>query len=236
MKISRLVMMGLVVFSSGLLAQSKETQLPHVSVVGTASEKVTPDVMDWQLRVESKGADLKAVAEEHTKTSAVVLAILKSFKIAPEKTQTTGMSFGEEWRYRSGTKVKEGYKASTNISFQLSDFSLYNGLWAQLSGVKNVSVNRVSYNYSKRKELQSKMRVKALLDAKSRAVELAETLGSRVGEPLVITESRHNPVTYRSGNMLMADQSRVGAGQSPVASGQIEIRKEVSVTFRLLTP
>ena len=235
MNVNKLSMMGLVLFLSSFGIRAAENQLPHVSVTGIATEKVAPDVMNWQLKVESKGADLKSVAVAHTKTAARVLEILKTFKIETDKTQTTGMSFGEEWRYRSGSRVKEGYKASTNISFQLKDFSIYNGLWTRLSTVKNVSVSGVSYDYSKRKALQSKMRVKALLNAKSRAVELAETLGSKVGEPLVIEEGRQNQVAYRSSNRLMASDSVGGSGQSSVASGQIEIKMEVSVKFRLLT-
>lgn len=236
MKVVKLVMMGLVIFSRGLVVQATELQWPHVSVTGIATEKVAPDVMNWQLKVESKGADLKSVAADHTKTSAEVLQILKSFKVTADKTQTTGMSFGEEWRYRSGSRVKEGYRASTNISFQLKDFSMYNGLWTRLSTVKNVSVSGVTYDYSKRKVLQSKMRVKALLNAKSRAIELAETLGSNVGEPLVIEEGRQNEVAYRSSNRMLASDSPGGSGQSSVASGQIEIKMKVSVSFRLLTP
>ncbi|MCK5834114.1 MAG: SIMPL domain-containing protein [Lentisphaeria bacterium] len=236
MKVSKLVLMASVVLLGSLTIQAEKNQLPNVSVTGVATEKVAPDVMNWQLRIESKGADVTLVAADHTKTAAVVLGILKSFKVSSDKTQTTGMSFGEEWRYRSGSRVKEGYKASTNISFQLKDFSSYSGLWTKLSTVKNVSVSNVSYDYSKRKALRSKMRVKALLNAKARAVELAETLGSKVGEPLLIEEGRPSPVAYRSSNRMMASDSPVESGQSSVAAGQIEVKMEVSVSFRLLTP
>ena len=46
---------GLLAFASA--AHAAETELPHITVQGTAMIKVVPDLMEWSLTVRNQGAE-----------------------------------------------------------------------------------------------------------------------------------------------------------------------------------
>jgi uncharacterized protein YggE len=190
--------------------------------------------MNWQIMVENKGPKLQVVTSQHTKQVTLVLEVLGTFNLDSEKIQTTGMNFGEEWRYRSGTRVKEGYRASTHISFSMKDFKSYQALWSKLAELNDVSVQSVSYDYSLREEAQSQLRVEALLNAKTKANQLVKALGSKVGEPLHIEEGAQNRPIFRTSSFKARDA--VSSAGPSISRGQIELRTEVAATFLLINP
>ena len=84
------------------------TYVRQVTVSGTATTEVTPDLMVWHLAVKNKNAQLPAVAEEHSKAVAQVLDFLTRTGIKQEVVQTAQMEFGENWEYRNNSRVMDG--------------------------------------------------------------------------------------------------------------------------------
>ncbi len=214
------------------IATSEEFGFPHILVNGTATTRVTPDLMNWTLKVENKGIELQKVATTHTEIVAQVLTIIKNHNISSKDTKTTSMTFGEDWAYRNGSRVKDGYKASTNISFKLEDFKKYKPLWLKLATIKDLSVTGVNYDYSKRIEVQNKTREAALLEARQKALNLTKVIGSTIAEPLMIKEG-HTP-THQQNRMLSFSEVSQASGDA-VSPGQIEIKMTITVAFRLIT-
>ena len=218
------------------LSYAEDIEPPHITVFGTATKKVTPDTMIWSLSVKNKGRNLQEVAELHSKHVESVLIFLKKMKIPTEELQTARMEFGENWVSKTFTSVKEGYFASTDIFFKIHDFEKYNSLWIGLSQFEFVTVNNVSYDHSKRIDFQNETRKKALLIAKEKAVALAETLGSQIGEPLLIEDDGSNDYisirTYSNSISRSEYDSYKGDG---IAPGMIPIRMRIKVAFRLIT-
>ena len=207
-----------------------DIKLPHIIVHGTAIKKVIPDTLNWSLSVKNIDGELQNVAKQHTAIIEKVLTFLKDNKIPSEEIQTTRMSFGENWTYKNRSRVKEGYFASTSISFKINDFKMYNSLWLGLSKFKNLSIRNVSYDHSKMIDLQNKTRQKALLVAKEKAERLAKTIGSQIGEPLLIEE---NPSNRRS--FYLAERSMNTKSKDSIAPGKISIQMSIKVAFRLIT-
>lgn len=238
-------MKKLIIFASIVLlccglSYAEEIELPHITVFGTAVKKVTPDSMSWHLTVKNNGLNLQEVAELHTKNVEAVLTLLKKLKVETKETQTSRMEFGENMVYRDRSQVKEGYFASTQISFKITDFQKYKPLWMGLSQIENVTVGGVNYAHSNIIDFQNETRKQALLVAKEKAVALAETLGSKIGEPLLIEEDASSQ-GYRASpnywNTVSIDGvalpgSDKGEG---IAPGTIPIRMKMKLVFRLIT-
>jgi uncharacterized protein YggE len=223
------------------VARSAEIQLPHVTVYGTATIQVVPDQMLWSLTIRNQGSKLPSVAEQHTTVVGQVRAFLKQAGIKEADVQMSNMDFGENWEYRSGSQVMEGYYASTLVTFRTSDLEKYKALWIGLAEIPGVSVKGVSYDHSKRIDFQNETRRNALLKAKEKALDLAKTLGSEIGEPLLIEEdlsaSEGWAATNLNSNTLVntyANQD-AGAAKTDVSPGRIPIRTRVKVAFRLIT-
>jgi len=228
--------------SIALAADLAEAGSPHITVTGTVITEVVPDRIVWSLALKNTGLELAKVAAKHAALSADLLKALKELGIEDKEVQTSQMGFGENMVYRNNENVKEGYFASTLISFKLAELIKYKEVWLTLSAMDHVSVNNVAYDHSKRIELQKETRKKALLAAKEKAGVMAETLEAKIGEVLAISEdSETNGVWNNRANLLNGNNSiqaiavaADGENGSSIAPGTIPIRMRVLVTFRLL--
>ena len=146
------------------------------------------------------------------------------------------MRFDENWKNRNNERVKVGYFASTDISFTTTDFNLYQKIWFGLAAIDGVSIQNTQYAHSDRIRYQNKSREKAVLAAREKAVNLAKTLGSKIGNPLLIEEvSVHSygwNMGFNNSNMAMDDMGAV-ASSEVLALGQISISTKVKTVFKL---
>ena len=207
---------------------------PTITVTGTAFTEVVPDQMIWQLRVQNKGPELEGVAAAHHELVGSVLALLKQEGIEEKKTRTSRMTFGENRVYRQGTQYKEGYIASTSVTFTSTDLDAYTRMWMLLAGFEGVEVNSVSYDLEDRITVQDETRREALRAAQRKAADLAAVLGATLGGPLHIMEqgSRVRPLpSYSNKAMRMDAEAPPAPAQAP---GQIVIRMGVEAVFRLV--
>ena len=225
----------IILFSFANSGWSQEIGQPHISVYGDAKKEVVPDVMLWSLSVESRGADLKNVSLEHTKTVKDVLKIVGQQGIEKKQIQTSGMTFGENYVYRDNSRVKEGYIATTSVTFKMKNFDRYEALWLSLSKLDSVSVNSVSYDYSKRIEAQNATRINALLAAKEKAAALASAVGLELGEVITISEDMDaNPFASNRVEKTML-MSRMDESGSSIEPGTIIISMKVLLVVGLIS-
>lgn len=221
------------------VAGADDIQLPHITVYGTAKSEVNPDEMGWYLHVQNKGAEAREVAEQHAGTVAEVLEFLRQANVNQDSLTTTRMQLGVNREYRNQTWVDEGFVASTDVSFKSTDFSQYKPLWIGLSGIGGVSIKNVRYGHSRRVDLQNETRQKALAAAKDKAIAMATTLGSQIGEPLLVEEDLSVSEAYwRESfvNYFAAPRDSEAGNEEFIALGKVPIQIRVKVAFRLISP
>ena len=228
-----LVIAAVLFTSMGELAEAENP--PSISVTGTAVTFVTPDQMDWQLQIVDVQEKLPGLAEAHSAIVAAAVKYLKEARVKEESIQTSAMNFGINREHENGSYIRRGFIATTKITFRLDDLNRYKELWIGLAQLTGVSIENVGYQYSKRIDVQNDTRVKALEAAQSKAGAMAKVLGSRIGEPLYVSEY---PVTDWSRNIIGNNVRETAADQDgqgdALAPGQIPIRIAVSVTFKLV--
>lgn len=218
-------------------AQAADLSQPHITVYGEAEESVAPDRIVWYLNVNNRGTVLKDVADRHSRIIGEVLDFLKQAEIDPDTIQTSRMQFGENWAYRNGTRVKEGYYAATDITFKLSDMDQYADVWMTLSEHDELNVTNVTFEISDEEIYFQGLRRKALLAAREKAGEMADTLGTDIGEPLVIEEEIPSSARpYAASYQLKRTEADALGGAQAVAPGKITLQKRVTVIFRLINP
>ncbi|MGJ8638786.1 MAG: SIMPL domain-containing protein [Opitutaceae bacterium] len=215
---------------------ASEIEVPHVSVHGTAQIEVIPDLMKWKLTVETKGTDVQKLAEEHDRQVSVLLKFLKEEGIEEQKINTTRINFQENWEYKNKSRIKEGYIAATEIAFELTELDKYRTFWIGLSKVRGVRINSTHFDTTKRIDLQNESRLKALAEAKKKAISLTNALGSKIAEPLLIEEdlsvgqsSSRNAIT----NNLRQVASSSGTSNASLSLGTVSVSSRVLVKFRI---
>ncbi|MFC1840121.1 SIMPL domain-containing protein [Thermodesulfobacteriota bacterium] len=214
-------------------AYSDDFEIPHITVFGTAEEKVVPDKMLWNLQVMNKGQLLENVSKKHIDLVEKITRLLKSENIKDDL-QTTRMEFNENWVYKKSSRIKEGYFARTYITFSMTDFSKYKKIWLELAEIDGVSVMNISYDHTERISIQNKTRLQALSEAKQKAKVLAESIGSKIAEPLLIEEEQLSP-GIRTLNVSRFAEDGGSQGTSSVSPGMIPIRMRIKASFRLVT-
>ncbi|MBM9616949.1 SIMPL domain-containing protein [Desulfobulbus rhabdoformis] len=219
-------------------ALATDIELPHIVVYGTSVLEITPDEMFWTLNVTNKASSVETVAKQHSEIVKSVIIFLGKASIDIDDIQTSRMQFGENWGYKNNSRVREGYFASTQVSFTLTAFDKYKKLWSGLANIKNVSIENVSYDHSQRIEFHSKTRGKALLAAKEKAITMANALNASIAEPLLIEEDLSFDKIPMNQNILIVNEASSrdephSLGGS-FALGKIPIRARVKVAYRLI--
>ena len=217
-----------------VLVSSAADNPPHVTVYGTATTSVAIDQMDWKIRISNKEPGLEEVAKAHSSTVQSVLDFLMENDLPEHCIQTSGMEFGEHFvSSKLKGRVRDGYQASSSINFKVTDLSKYKDLWSGISRMKNVSLNGITYNNSKRIKHQNETRKKALLAAKEKAETLAITLDSEIGKPLFIEEERFGYSRNNFNNVYATNEQAVI--NDAFAPGQIPITVQIKASFLLVT-
>ena len=217
-----------------VLVTSAADNPPHVTVYGTATTSVAIDQMDWKIRISNKEPGLEEVAKAHSSTVQSVLDFLMENDLPEHCIQTSGMEFGEHFvSSKLKGRVRDGYQASSSIKFKVTDLSKYKDLWSGISRMKNVSLNGITYDNSKRIKHQNETRQKALLAAKEKAEALAITLDSEIGKPLFIEEERFGYSRNNFNNVYATNEQAVI--NDAFAPGQIPITVQIKASFSLVT-
>jgi len=216
-------------FTSALVNATEST--PQVSVTAAGEISIKPNILLWDCTVKTTAANLAQVTEQHSAIMQTALSYLSKSGVSEKDLQTTRMNFRENWSFKAGTRVKNGYIATSSINFKVTDFDKYNKLWTGLSKIDGLSVNNVNYNHSDRKELQKECLKKALIAAKEKASFIATTLDEKIGRVLKVVESGENG---HPRPMIHAMSARSGDQNQAIAPGEITITKKVSATFMLL--
>lgn len=223
------------VFALSLLAalfSFAETDLPHITVYGTAEEMVVPDELNWNLSVKTIGTSVEEVATNHLQDVSAVLSYLNGC-IPKDEIKTSRMQLNENWVYRDKNRLKEGYYAYTAISFKSKDFSKYTELWRQLAKFDNLSIGQVSFGVSNLLEIRNKVRLAAVKSAKEKAGTLAESLGVSLMEPLVVEEIPSDDADIRMQLKFAGGSDRLAREPASISPGEQSITSRVKLIFRI---
>lgn len=204
-----------------------QDQKNTVSVIGTGIVNIIPDKVVINSRVEHTGKSAIEVKKQNDKVVNDVIKYLKSQGIDSKHIQTEYIRLNKEFNYNTKDTF---YSANQAISIQLQDLKKYEDV---MSGLLNSGLNRIDgieFQTSKKEELQSEARTKAVLDAQMKAREYAEALGQSIGGAIKISEVQtdHYQPVYR-----VMEMKADSAEQQTIAPGEMEVRVKVNVDFLL---
>ena len=152
-------------------AQDLGQTIPTVSVNGSAQLKVTPNEIYIAIKLDETDTKGKVTLEEQRKE---MFAALKKCNIDIEKQlSVTDMS--------SSFFRKRGSLAASNYELKVASADEARKVFEELdkNGIANVNITRATC--SKMEEHRAEARKMAILNAQSRARELAEALGQTIG-------------------------------------------------------
>jgi uncharacterized protein YggE len=218
----------IMMISTTLMAQNKAEHT--VDVVGEGIVNIVPDEVSITVRVENTGKNPRELKQQNDKVVNNVLAFVKSMNIDDKDVSTEYIRLNKNYEYNTKTY---NYSANQAIAIKLRDLSKYETL---MNGLLESGINRIdgiSFSSSQIKSLESEARKKAVMNAKTKAVEYAAVLDQTVGKAVSISEYRAVNTPMPMYKTMAMDSEGGGSAQQTIAPGEMEVRVTVNVSFLL---
>ncbi len=211
------------------IGTAQENNVSLISVTGKGAVKVVPDKVLIKARIEHTGKSASEVKAQNDKVVNEIIKYLKSQNIPSKNFQTEYLTLNKEYNYN----LKETfYSANQAISIHLEDLSKYEKF---MEGLLESGLNRIDgiqFQSSKKEELESEARKRAVINAQEKAREFAKALDQEIGKAHMINEIENGNFPrpmYRGLEMESADSGQ----QETLAPGEMEITVKVNVSFIL---
>ncbi|PTX42583.1 hypothetical protein C8P64_3013 [Christiangramia gaetbulicola] len=217
-------------FAALPLVAQQNMEKPVVNVTGEGIVKVEPDEVLIKSRIEHEGESAAEVKKQNDAVVDKVISYLKSQGLEDKDIQTDYMNLNKRYDYNDKTY---SFVANQAISITLHDIKSYEKI---MKGLLENGLNRIDgiqFRSSELEKYEKEARKLAVLDAQSRANELAEPLGQEIGKALSISEMDYNsfqPV-YRMDAAV--EMSAAKGGEQSIAPGELEIKIKVNIGFEL---
>lgn len=211
------------------IGTAQESSLSLISVTGKGTMKVVPDNVLIKARIEHTGKSASEVKAQNDKVVNEIIKYMKSQNIPSKNFQTEYLTLNKDHNYNSKETF---YSANQAISIQLEDLSKYE---AFMKGLLESGLNRIDgiqFQSTKKEELESEARKKAVINAQEKAREFAQALNQEIGKAHTINEIENGNFPrpmYRTLEMESADSAQ----QETLAPGELEITVRVNVGFIL---
>lgn len=218
------------VLAAGLSAESLGTEASvsaaGITVVGTGSVRVAPDVAEWSFGVQTSGESAAAALADATEATERIVAALREAGVAADDLRTEQVSVyprtGED-----GLSVS-GYDASNTVRATIRDLDRAGSTLdaAVAAGANQVYGPTLTVSDA---EAQYGDAVDAAFDdAKARAEAIAAKAGVTLGAPVAIVESGGGGV------MPMYDRAAAeGAADMAIEPGTQDVGATLMVTFAI---
>jgi len=213
-----------------------EDTLPTINARGEGKVTVKPDEAEARFGVTVEGQTLKKAYALHTLSMNALIKAVKAMGISEDDIRSSSYSVSPIYpneRNSYGKKIDPiGYRVSHQVTVKIRDISKAGDVIDAAMETGATFFYGMSFDSSKRGELEREAKIKAAEDAKVRAAEVAGALGVKVGRVIKIDQSQVSlprPVMTEK-----AYNARGVTASSPdIEAGSLDIRAYCSVVFEI---
>ncbi len=214
----------------------------QVNVTGQGKVAYQPDTAEVTIGVQVDrvySAEL-AIKQLNEKMEKIITAV-KTVDISAENITTQNFSLNPQYDYRDGVQIPAGYSANQQVVVKLKDISTGNDkLTKVIAEATKAGANQIlgiNFSISNVEELKQQARLKAIVDAKSKAGSLAEAAGVRLGKVVGwwenIIQVPGVPGSYSYYGYGGSEKGGLGDASPTLPTGSQEIIIEVSVSYKV---
>lgn len=204
-----------------------------VTVIGSGSVRVTPDVVRLDLRVGHDAADVAEALTGATRSLTSVIEAVRAAGVAESDLRTLDVSVNQRWD-NNGTAV--GFTAQQQLGVVVRRLDATGEiLEAGAAAVGNaLLVDQVRLDVYARDDAEQRARTAAFANARSKAEQYAALAGAELSEVLGVSELGATPVGAQRQKGFAADMA-MAASAMPVQGGDLDVTAAVTVTWTLWT-
>jgi uncharacterized protein len=203
-----------------------------LSVTGTGSAFLTPDVVVVTLGIQTQGTAIGDTVARNNRTAEQIIQAVQNAGVAPEDVQTTYFSVSTQPKYDEfGNPTSEmTYWVDNTVTATLRDISQLGALLESALASGANSVQGVNYTVDDPAAALSQARADAMADARRQADQIAASAGVTLGEIVSVAEVNSAPREVFSGAGGGGAAPEQGI---PTAPGTLEYQVQLSVSYAL---
>lgn len=217
-----------------------------ITVSGKGEVFAIPDTGSFSFSVVEEGKTVKEAQDKASKKMNSILDAVKAMGVEEKDIKTVGYNSYPKYDYEQsrictagycppGKQVLNGYEVSQTISIKVRKTDQAGDVLTRVGGLGATNISGLSFVVDDEEKSQNEARNKAILDAKAKAEELADSLGVDLVRIVTFSESGNYPTPFYGGVMMdKAMSARVEGDVSPQTPvGENEVVSNVSITYEI---
>ena len=209
-----------------------QTAINKIEVLGQAEIEVIPDYFEYNIYLQ------EYYKSENEKVSIEILekSLVKAVEeIGLGKNKLTINSVNGNKRY-SGDNKPSNFLESRNYILRINSINDINNLLPKLDNMGLVNTSMSKKTNSKKTEYEKELRKKAVNDARQKATSIAESVGKKIGDIILISENNFNGLSLNFEEILSDfNSNKVGYGnfKTDISVEKIKLSYQVRITFQM---
>ena len=214
--------------AAGLISSQQST---GIWVTGVGKVTVVPDIAILNLGVETQATTVAEAQQAAAVAMDAIMKVLSDHQVADNdiKTQYYSIQPVRSWDKDTGKEILIGYRVTNTVVVKVREIADTGSIIdsAVAAGGDYIRVNSIGFTVDKPDTYGAQAREAAMADAKTKAKQLADLGGLKLGKPTYISESSYSaPIIYR-------DAKEASAPTTPISPGEMEIQLTVQVVYSI---
>jgi uncharacterized protein YggE len=225
-------------FSGGSLEikGNLNSQQEGISVNGEGKVTAVPDVAVLSVGVQSQALTVADAQSQASGAMDKVMTALKNGGVAAKDIQTRSFNIQKmtKWDSVKQESIVTGYQVNNMVTAKIRDIDKAGTVIDAVTaaGGDLTRIDSISFTIDNPASYQEQARQKAVADAASKAKQLADAAGVKLGKPIYITESSYVPATvYR--DAALKSEATSGGTTTPVSAGELEVTANVQISYEI---
>jgi hypothetical protein len=212
--------------------QSSSEPVHSMSVTGTGTVYIQPDIARVNIGVETESTDASEALAENTANANAIRQVLVEKGVADGDIQTSNFSIYQTVDYydREDSETQKTFIVQNTVSVIVRDLDNLGEVLAAVVDQGANTIYGVSFDIEDSETAYTEARDMAIQDAQSQAEAIAEAAGVRLGE--ISSLSIYDSGSPARTEMEEADMvAGIGGSPPPISSGTLTIQVSVYITY-----
>ncbi len=214
------------------LQNANNEQPRQLNISGTGEVYLVPDIAYVYIGTRSEAAEVGDALSENNKQAQNIANVLIDMGVDQKDIQTTAFNVYPVQNYSpEGEPMETRFVVENTVFIKVRELQRLGELLDVVVRNGANQINGISFNVEDREQAEADARRLAVIDAKQKAEELAESAGVSLGELVNLSAYSYGnpqPMYEGKGGGYAADMSA-----APIASGQLVITAEATLTYNI---
>lgn len=224
--------------SAGTAAGNNPMVTDGITVNGDGKVYASPDILIANVAITENAPTTKEALTMTNNKVRQILEIAKAEWVSEKDILTTNVSMYPHYNYTNGSSVVDGYDSTQSLSIKIKKLDTVATILDKLSAVDGLQIQSTSYDIENKEKVYEQARELAYKKANSKAKQLADLAGVRLGKVISITDMSvdiYNPVypMYEARNMAVWFGGASTDSAAPMSPGEMSFDMTVSVVYSI---